>query len=107
MNTDIHSCSLHCDRPGCIKRQRDQMRDEFAHPQVPLTDVWVLTREENDYDQHGEYFVAVFGCKPTHQQLSALEVPTNRLRHVLNGGGRVDTENTWFHLRAHGIGVET
>lgn len=27
MPTDIHSCSLHCDRPACIKAQRDQMRD--------------------------------------------------------------------------------
>ena len=38
MTTDIHNCSLYCDRPGCIKAQRDQMRDEFAHPQVPLTE---------------------------------------------------------------------
>jgi len=38
MTADIHSCSLYCDRPGCIKAQRDQMRDEFAHPQVPLTE---------------------------------------------------------------------
>ena len=38
MTTDTHSCSLYCDRPDCIKAQRDQMRDEFAHPQVPLTD---------------------------------------------------------------------
>ena len=38
MTTDIHSCSLYCDRPACIKAQRDQMRDEFAHPQVPLTE---------------------------------------------------------------------
>ena len=38
MTDDTHSCSLYCDRPGCIKAQRDQMRDEFAHPQVPLTE---------------------------------------------------------------------
>jgi hypothetical protein len=24
---DVHSCSLYCDRPACIKAQRDQMRD--------------------------------------------------------------------------------
>lgn len=23
---DIHSCSYHCDRPGCIKSQRDELR---------------------------------------------------------------------------------
>jgi formylglycine-generating enzyme required for sulfatase activity len=33
MTTEFHSCGLHCDRPGCIKAQRDQMRDR-----KPLTD---------------------------------------------------------------------
>jgi hypothetical protein len=25
----VHSCSLYCDRPACIKAQRDQMRDHY------------------------------------------------------------------------------
>ena len=25
---DIHSCSYYCDRPACIKAQRDKLRDE-------------------------------------------------------------------------------
>lgn len=62
-------------------------------------EVWVLTREINEYDQHGEYFVSVFGSKPTHEQLTELMAPRNRLRHVLNGGGRRCFENEWFHLR--------
>ena len=49
MTTDIHSCSLYCDRPGCIKAQRDQMRDEFAHPQVPLDAIQISNiAKEND-----------------------------------------------------------
>ena len=35
MDTDIHSCSMWCEKPGCIKAQRDQMRDARY---VPLTD---------------------------------------------------------------------
>jgi hypothetical protein len=27
--TDIHSCSFYCDRPTCIKAQRDQLRDDI------------------------------------------------------------------------------
>ena len=42
MTTEFHSCGLHCDRPACIKAQRDQMRDEFAHPQVPLTEEEII-----------------------------------------------------------------
>lgn len=61
--------------------------------------VWVLTEEFNDYDQHGEYFLAVFATKPNHTQLASREVPTNSLRHVLNGGGREGFESRWFHLR--------
>lgn len=30
MSDDIHSCSLYCERPACIKAQRDQLRDAHA-----------------------------------------------------------------------------
>jgi hypothetical protein len=33
--TDIHSCSYYCDRPDCIKTQRDELRDKVW---VGLTD---------------------------------------------------------------------
>jgi hypothetical protein len=39
--TDIHSCSYYCDRPECIKTQRDELRDKLAQR------TWVgLTEEE-------------------------------------------------------------
>jgi hypothetical protein len=66
--------------------------------------VWVLTRELNQYDQYGEYFVAVFGEAPHHTDLTEHGVPQNRLRHVLNGGGRVDYEDEWYYLRQHVVG---
>jgi len=31
--TDIHSCSYYCDRPGCIKAQRDELRERLAQPE--------------------------------------------------------------------------
>ena len=31
--TDIHSCSYHCDRPECIKAQRDKLRERLAQPE--------------------------------------------------------------------------
>ena len=30
--TDIHSCSYYCDRPECIKRQRDELRADPVKP---------------------------------------------------------------------------
>ena len=68
--------------------------------------IWVLTQEYNEYDQYGEYFIAVFGKKPTHKQLTARGVLTNRLRHTLNGGGRIGTENVWYYLRPTEIKTE-
>ena len=31
--TDIHSCSYYCARPGCIKAQRDELRERLAQPE--------------------------------------------------------------------------
>lgn len=28
--TDVHSCSYYCDRPECIKAQRDELRERLA-----------------------------------------------------------------------------
>ena len=30
--TEVHSCSYFCDRPGCIKAQRDELRATKALP---------------------------------------------------------------------------
>ena len=76
----------------------------------PLTDeeIWVLTSEYNDYDQHGEYFEAVFIGKPTAKQIQKhCLVGEKGAVHILNGGGRVKYEDQWYNLRkekaAHGI----
>lgn len=58
---------------------------------------WVLTEEFNDYDQNGEYFVAVFGKKPTEEQLAPYV--GHDTKHVLSGGGRQETEYHWYYLR--------
>ena len=63
--------------------------------------VFILTREINEYDQDGEYFVKVFGVKPTYEQLLECGVNADRLEHTLNGGGRIDYEEEWFFLREY------
>lgn len=70
--------------------------------------VWILTSEYNEYDQHGEYFLAVFKSKPTIEQLATvLNIPIDEftsatLTHILSGGGRrkhYDDYHNWYHLR--------
>jgi hypothetical protein len=70
---------------------------------------YILTAAWNDYDQHGEYFIAWFADKPTPSQLSAILCKYEDIReellgynlvdYVLNGGGRQETENLWYFLR--------
>ena len=52
--------------------------------------LYIVTREENQYDQYGEYFVAAFTKKPTKEQLTNLGVDHYE---------RKDLENTWYNLR--------
>lgn len=38
--TDVHSCSYYCDRPECIKAQRDELRDRLAQPEQEPQRQW-------------------------------------------------------------------
>lgn len=72
--------------------------------------VWVLTSEYNDYDQHGEYFEAVWENKPSTQQLveyfkngndahySDIMAALDFILHIQNGGGRREYEEHWYNL---------
>ena len=67
--------------------------------------VWVLKSAYNDYDQHGEYFIAVFRNLPTLEQL-AKETETSletihgleAMERLQRGGGRENYEYQWYIL---------
>jgi len=62
--------------------------------------MWILTIEYNEYDQFGEYFVAAFKEKPTFNQLKKLLKERKKvIENLLLGGGRIDEEYQWYHLR--------
>lgn len=60
--------------------------------------LWILTREINEYDQDGAYFVAAWLTRPDAHQLHAAGVPFKIMNWVENGGGRKDVEEEWFNL---------
>lgn len=73
--------------------------------------VFVLTHEHNDYDQHGEYFLAVFAEKPSVKALAEVlkgkagDVSSFNvfeavalIEHIRAGGGRRRDEDTWYNL---------
>lgn len=63
--------------------------------------VFVLTYEVNEYDQQGEYFVAVFNERPGISELKRLlETEDDELAyHVQTGGGRQGYEYKWRNLQ--------
>ena len=68
--------------------------------------MWVITKSVNDYNQHGDYFVAVFTEKPTFAELKVLlnldDVTAGKLTR---GGGRQNSEGVWYNLEEVQIGV--
>lgn len=46
MTADIHTCSYYCERPECVRRQRDELRDRMesvlasAPPSAPVGVDW-------------------------------------------------------------------
>lgn len=66
-----------------------------------MSTVWVVTREHNEYDQHGEYFVAVYLKKPNFHQLKKLlpDEDDVTIGKLTRGGGRHRYEDVWHNLR--------
>ncbi len=56
--------------------------------------VWVLTREENQYDQYGAYFVHCWLHEPTPEEL--LEYGVDHLGRMEYSPTYYD--NTWYNL---------
>lgn len=65
--------------------------------------IYVLTREVNEYDQQGEYFVHAWDHEPTPTEIVEISQEINShidYKHVVvGGGGRLDFEYEWFYLR--------
>jgi hypothetical protein len=62
--------------------------------------MWVVTREINEYDQDGAYFVAVYTDMPDFTQLKALlpQETDTTIGKLTRGGGREKDEQEWFYL---------
>lgn len=71
--------------------------------------MWILTEEYNDYDQHGEYFVAAWNEKPTLEKLREIHwlelFSDETLNKLLAGGGREYNEYQWYNLHEYEEGT--
>lgn len=62
--------------------------------------IWVVTKEVNDYNQHGDYFVGIFINKPEFKHLKQLlpNEPNDTIGKLIRGGGRKNFEDVWYTL---------
>jgi len=62
--------------------------------------MWILTREINEYNQDGEYFVCAFKEKPTFNDLKKTlkGLSDVTIGKLTRGGGRQDFEGEWYYL---------
>lgn len=68
--------------------------------------IYILTEEYNEYYQYGEYFIAWFRSKPTIEEIktaiatnSEFHIDDTVAKHILNKGGRIKNEGTWWNLK--------
>lgn len=103
--TEIHTCSYYCERPECVRRQRDELRDRMesalaqkstAHPAITFCDNCGC-----DWLDNGLNPVECPYCKWT-----ALKTENERLREVLKD---TDDELDWLDKDMdkcdHSVGV--
>ena len=57
--------------------------------------IWVLTNAVSDYNQYGDYLIAVFTSKPTYEQLKSVLDGYNSdfINKILNGETTEDWNN--------------
>lgn len=65
--------------------------------------VYVLTRDINEYNQDGEYFVKVFAEKPSKQQLLDVGVPEDQAKGLLQDKEFTGDAYECFHLSCETI----
>lgn len=61
--------------------------------------IWVLTKEYNDYNQYGEYYISAFKEKPSIEMITNIVGCSDELAEwILSGGGREGYEDVWYNL---------
>jgi len=73
-----------------------------------MKNCWILTKQYNDYNQHGEYFCCAFEEKPTVNQLMQhIDCNIETARSIIdgNGKGRINNEYMWYLLKKDIINI--
>jgi hypothetical protein len=65
-DTDIHSCGYYCDRPACIKVQRDELRDKLF--EIRTSEKIIQTSDNQTAESARPWVKTYSGGKPNYTQ---------------------------------------
>lgn len=58
-----------------------------------------MTKEYNDYNQYGEYYIVAFKEKPSIEMITTvIGCSDDMAARILSGGGREGIEDVWYNL---------
>ena len=101
--TDIHSCSYYCDRPACVKAQRDELREALVLRQradAPTSADYAMGYAEGFND----------ACKPTPAAVPLTDEQVWNSDELMSRNGEIGVAMPVLMRliraieRAHGIG---
>ena len=81
--SDIHTCSYYCDRPACIKAQRDELRDRFQVMQAALQSGEPVARDDappNSLPSYKECVVRVENSRYIEQRVGGGYEPDENVK---------------------------
>jgi hypothetical protein len=64
---DIHSCSYYCDRPACIERQRNELRDKLFE-EIRTSERNIQTSDKETPESSQPWVKTYSGDKPNYTQ---------------------------------------
>jgi hypothetical protein len=71
-DTDIHSCGYYCDRPACIKAQRDELRDKLF--EIRTSEKNIQNSDSQTAESARPWVKTYSGGKPNYTQP---DIPNN------------------------------
>lgn len=98
----LHSSSIQDGMAMMLLRFERFIKKVLAEEFREKPEIWVVTRQINQYDQDGEYFTIAYDHMPTKEELR-IDLSENNETFLNNliysGGGRINNEDEWFFLR--------
>ncbi len=95
----LHSCSWHCDRPGCIRAQRDELRERVAELQDNGNRLLAVADSAVEHQRN----MINAACEPLRKRIAELETDAARYQWLRDGCCDKDTAASRIAQNEYGM----